>query len=122
MARFSLAVGTATIAQRTLGARNAGGEDEVTSCVFQIWNVAGGFSTIPNLLVEGSGQAGVNVHYVNMATGDVQDAGTAITAAGIFAVFAPGCQVQLTTSAGTATCEALRVVGVTTVYHKQTGN
>ncbi len=122
MARFSLAEGTVTIGQRALGGGNAAGEDQIASVVFQIWSPAGGFSTLPKVTLEGSGQAAANVHYVNLLTGDTNDAGTAITTAGIYGVLAPGCVVQLVTSAGTAICEAFRVIGSLEVYHKQSGN
>lgn len=122
MARFSLAAGTVTIGQRSLGSDNAAGEDSIASVVFQIWSPAGGFSTLPRLALEGSGQAAADVHYVNLLTGDTADAGTAITTAGIYGVLAPGCVVQLVTSAGTASCEAFRVIGSLEVYHKQTGS
>jgi hypothetical protein len=37
--------------------------------------------------------------------------GTQLLAAGIYAVYAPGCKVYAVTSAGTATCEVQRVYG-----------
>lgn len=111
MARKLLSAGTQTIAERTLGTVMPSGEDAVCSVVFQIWSAAGGFSTIPRIAVEGSNQTSVNVAYYNVTTGAYINAGTAITANGIYAVYAPGCLVQLVTSAGTATCEANRVYG-----------
>ncbi len=111
MARKLLSTGTQIIAQRTMGTVMPSGEDAVVSVVFQVWGAAGGFSTVPQIAVEESGQSGVDVQYYNVATGANLSAGVAITANGIFAVYAPGCLVQLVTSAGTATAEAQRVYG-----------
>lgn len=111
MARKLLSAGTTVIAQRTMGTVMPSGEDAVVSVVFQIWDAAGGFSTKPQIVVEDSGQSGTDVQYYNVATGANLAAGVAITANGIYAVYAPGCVVQLVTSAGTATTEAQRVYG-----------
>lgn len=111
MARFNLSTGTQLVASHIMGSVMPSGEDAISSCVFQIWSPAGGFSTIPRIVIEDAGQTPVNVQYYNVATGATITGGTAITAAGIYAVYAPGCQVSLVTSAGTATCEAQRVYG-----------
>jgi hypothetical protein len=111
MARKALSTGTQTIAERGLGTVMPSGEDAVASVVFQVFGAAGGFSSIPAIAVEESGQTGTNVQYYNVATGANLTAGTAITADGIYAVYAPGCKVFMVTSAGTATVEAQRVYG-----------
>lgn len=111
MARKALSAGTQTIAERTMGTVMPSGEDAICSVVFQIWDAAGGFSTIAKIAVEGSDQTGVNVQYYNVATGANLAAGVAITTNGIYAVYSPGCEVLLTTSAGTASCEVQRVYG-----------
>lgn len=121
MARFALAEGTTTIGARGLGGGNASGEEPVASVVFQIWGTAGNFSAIPKVRMEGTGQTAANIHYYNMLDGSEKNGGTAIEAAGIFGVFAPGCDVQLVVSAGTATCEAVRVTGSIAYYHSQGG-
>ena len=111
MARFSLSTGTQLIAERTLGTVMPSGEDAITSVVFQIWSATGGFSTIPRIAVEDTAQTPINVQYYNVQTGSPVAAGTPITANGIYAVYAPCCEISLVTSAGTATCEADRVYG-----------
>lgn len=103
MASIALSTGTQTIAQRTAAQFGPGGEDVVASVVFQIVNAAGGFSTIPRIRAEEATSAPVNVQYFNVQTGATIAGGTTITADGIYAVYAPGCQVALVTSAGTAT-------------------
>lgn len=111
MAAFALSTGTQLISSRGSGAVSASGEDALASVVFQVWNAAGGFSSIPGVSVENSGQSPTNVQYFNVLTGATIAAGTPITAAGIYAVYAPSCRVSLVTSAGTANCEAQRVYG-----------
>jgi hypothetical protein len=111
MARKALATGTQLLAERTMGTVMPSGEDGVTSVIFQITSPAGGFSMIPAVAVEESGAAASNIIYMNLLTQGVVAAGTPITAAGIYAVYAPGCKVYAVTSAGTATCEVQRVYG-----------
>ena len=111
MARKALATGTQLLAERTMGTVMPSGEDAITSVVFDIQSPAGGFSMIPRVAVEESPATPVNVQYYNLTTGASITGGTAITAAGIYAVYAPGCKVYAVTSAGTATCEAQRVYG-----------
>lgn len=98
-----------------------GTTDVVSSCIFQILNVAGSFSGIPRITVQGASSlksgpgvplaTGINVQYVNLATGAVSAAGTAITANGIYGVYCPGCQVEIISSAGTADCYVQHVAG-----------
>ena len=93
----------------------------VYSTVFQILNVAGSYSGIPRIttLMASAAKAGpgvplatgTNAQYINVATGAVSSAGTAITANGIYGVYAPGCQVEIISSAGTADCYVQHVYG-----------
>ncbi len=99
----------------------AGNLDVVSSCVFQIANLAASFSTIPSIVVISESAAGalglppstasINAQYINLATGAVSAAGTAITANGIYGVYCPGCAVELITSAGNADCFSQFLVG-----------
>lgn len=92
----------------------------VYSTVFQLANQSS-LSAIPRITMIQAAAAkagpglplvtGTNVQYLNLATGAVLSAGTAITTNGIFAVYAPGCQVELITSAGTADCYVQHVLG-----------
>lgn len=111
MARKALATGTQLLAERTMGTVMPSGEDAITSVVFEIFNPAGGFSMIPRIDIEEAAQTPINVQYYNVATGNPIVGGTPITAAGIYAVYAPGCKVYAVTSAGTASCEVQRVYG-----------
>lgn len=111
MARKLLSTGTQLLAERTMGTVMPSGEDAITSVVFEVFNLAGGFSGLPRIDIEEAAQTPINCQYVNVATGNPVAAGTPITAAGIYAVYAPGCKVYMTTSAGTATCEVQRVYG-----------
>lgn len=99
-----------------------GSTDVVSSCVFEIANLAGSFSGIPRIRVVGQaaqGAAGpgapptasINVQYINLASGAVATAGTAITANGIYAVYCPGCAVEIITSAGNADCNPVHLPG-----------
>lgn len=103
MATIALAAGTTTLTQAPFSQFGGSGEAVVSSVVFQIQSAAGGFSTIPRIRAEESTAALANVQYFNVQTGATIAGGTAITADGIYAVYAPGCQVALVTSAGTAT-------------------
>lgn len=100
--------GTGTAGTFELG----GGTDEVVgSVVFQITG-ASSLSGIVKAGIAGSSQTRPNIQYVNLATGAVSAAGTAITADGLYAVFAPGCRVDFVVSAGTATAvECVNVLG-----------
>ena len=111
MARKALATGTQLLAERTMGTVMPSGEDAVTSVVFEVFNLAGGFSMIPRVDLEEAAQTPYNVLYWNLLTQAPIAAGTPITTAGIYAVYAPGCKVYAVTSAGTATCEVQRVYG-----------
>lgn len=93
----------------------------VSSCIFEIANQAS-LSTIPRIRVidqAAQGAAGpgvpptasINVQYINLASGAVVAAGTAITANGIYGVYCPGCAVDLITSAGTGDVQVQHVVG-----------
>lgn len=93
----------------------------IASCIFEIANQSS-LSAIPRIRVidqSASGQAGpgvpptvgVNCQYINLASGAVIAAGTAITANGIYGVYCPGCAVELICSAGTADVEAQNVIG-----------
>ena len=121
MARFSLSTGTTTIGEKGIGGTMPNGEDRVASIIFQIWDTAGGFSAIPKIRMQGAGQTGQDMHYYNLLDGSEVNGGSAITGAGLFGVFAPECDVQLVVSAGTATCEARRVIGSVAYYHSQGG-
>jgi hypothetical protein len=100
-----------------------GTDDLVSSCVFQVANLAGSFSTIPRITLRaavalagaaGAGAplvTGTNAQYINLASGAVSAAGTAITANGIYAVYCPACQVELISSAGTADVFVNHVAG-----------
>lgn len=103
MATVALASGTQVLTRRGTRAIGSQGEDVVSSVVFEIQSAAGGFSSIPRIRLEESTATPVNVVYFNVQTGAQIAGGTAITANGIYAVYAPGCQVSMVTSAGTAT-------------------
>lgn len=111
MATFALSSGTQLVAQRSLGGVNASGDDAIFTAIIQITNAAGGFSCIPRVAAEESGATPASVLYYNVLTNAPIAAGTAITADGIYAVYAPGCRISLVTSAGTATAFVQRVVG-----------
>ncbi len=73
------------------------GDDIVGSVVFEISSAAGGFSSIPSINVPPSSSTGTattptNCQYINLSTGAISAAGTAITANGVYAVYAPGCE------------------------------
>jgi len=100
----------------------AGVEGVIASFVFEVANLAASFSTIPRVRVIGQsalGAAGpgfpptasINAQYINLASGAVSPAGTALTANGIYAVFCPGCAVDLITSAGNADVHGQMVLG-----------
>lgn len=90
----------------------ASGEDAiVNSIVFSVSAAAGGLSMIPQIALGDSGDAAVNVQYINLATGAISAAGTPITANGLYGVFAPGCDVTLLPSAGTGTVKWRVVAG-----------
>lgn len=100
---------------------DAGEEGVISSCIFEIANVAS-LSTIPRIRVIGqsaSGAAGpglpptasINAQYINLASGAIAAAGTAITAAGIYGVYCPGCAVDLISSAGAGDVHVQHVVG-----------
>lgn len=82
----------------------------IGSTVFQVSSAAGGFSCVPQIVTDLTLTA-ANVQYVNLATGAVSAAGTALTANGIYAVFNPGCAVVLNVTAGTASASVNRVYG-----------
>lgn len=82
----------------------------VCSVIFQV-TAASSLSMVTNILLAGSGNSSVNCQCVNIATGAVTPAGTAITANGVYGVFAPGCGVTVTPSAGTCTIDACVVAG-----------
>lgn len=93
----------------------------ISSCIFEIANVAS-LSTIPRIRVidqsasgaDGPGvppTASINAQYINLASGSVSAAGTAITAAGVYAVYCPGCAVDLISSAGDGDVHVQHVIG-----------
>lgn len=92
-----MALNRTSIAVGTTGTVNIGsaGDDVVESVVFQITQASGTFSVTPQAAVQNSGNTPANVQYVNILTGAVAAAGTAITAVGIYGVFAPGLAVSL---------------------------
>ena len=92
-----MALNRTSIAVGTTGTVNIGtaGDDVVESVVFQLTQSSGSFSVTPQAVLQNSGNTPANVQYVNVLTGAVSSAGTAITAAGIYAVFAPGLAVSL---------------------------
>ena len=92
-----MALNRTSIAAGTTGAVpiGGGGDNVVTSVVFQLTQASGSFSVTPQAFVEQTANTAQNVQYVNLATGAVASAGTAITTAGIYGVFAPGLSVQL---------------------------
>jgi len=99
-----------TLAASAATTLHNGGDDVVTSVVFQV-SSASSLSTIPRAAVDGSGQTPANVAYYNVLTGATVSAGTAITANGVYAVYAPGCVVDVNTSAGSATVDIQRLIG-----------
>lgn len=98
---------SSTLSPQVIGAL---GDEVVGSVVFEV-TAASSLSTIVSVQVEGSGSTPTNCQYINMATGAVSAAGTAITANGVYGVYSPGCAVTLTTSAGTATVFVQRLFG-----------
>jgi hypothetical protein len=91
-----------------------GTDDLVSSCVFQIANLTGSFSGIPRIAVKDvspPGTTGINCQYINVATGVVSTAGTAITANGEYGVFCPGSRVEIIMTAGTANCTVQHLAG-----------
>lgn len=93
----------------------------IASCVFEVANQSA-LSAIPRIRVidqSASGQAGpgvpptlgINVQYINLATGAISAAGTPITANGIYGVYCPGCAVEMISSAGVADVEVQGVIG-----------
>jgi len=99
-----------------------GQEGVVSSCVFQVANLAASFSTIPRVRVIGQnvmGAAGpgrpptasINAQYIDMASGVISPAGTPIVANGVYGVYCPGCAVDLITSAGRADVSVQHVIG-----------
>ncbi len=111
----TLALSTALPTGPSNGVQPLGGSggEVIGTVVFQITAAAGGFSTIPRAVIDSIGTAatGQNIVYTNVLTGAVVAAGTAITSNGIYAVFSPGCFVELITSAGTATVDWNVVLG-----------
>ena len=100
----------------------AGREGVVASCVFEVANLAGSFSTIPRIRVIGQTKDGakgpgfpptasINAQYIDLASGAVSPAGTALVANGVYGVYCPGCAVDLITSAGNADIAVQVVVG-----------
>jgi hypothetical protein len=99
----------------------AGIEGVVTSCVFEVANLAASFSAIPRVRLIGQSSLGaigtppptasINAQYINLASGAVSPAGTAIVANGIYSVYCPGCAVDLITSAGNADVQVQAVIG-----------
>lgn len=89
----------------------ATGSDEViASIVFEV-SSASSLSMLPKASLNGSNTTPANICYTNILTGATVAAGTAITADGIYAVFAPNCYVTLTASSGTATVDWSLVAG-----------
>jgi hypothetical protein len=99
----------------------AGWDGVIASCIFEVSGVAS-LSAIPRIRVidqSASGAAGpgtpptasINAQYINLASGAIAAAGTAITAAGVYAVYCPGCAVDVITSAGSADVWVQPVVG-----------
>ena len=100
----SIALSTAVIA---IG---AGGDEAVVSTAFHITS-ASSLSCVPQIAVDSSNATLTNCQYVNLATGAVSAAGTALTANGVYAIYHPGCYCALNVTAGTATCFVQRVYG-----------
>lgn len=87
-----------------------GSEDVIASIVFEV-SAADSLSMLPKASLNGSGTTPANIAYVNLLTGAAVAAGTAITANGIYGVFAPNCYVTLTASAGSCTVDWDVVLG-----------
>lgn len=88
------------------------GTDETGVIVFQIVG-ASSLACDVRARVQGSGETPINVAYYNVASNinTVVAAGTDITADGIYLVRAPGCEVGIVASAGTATAVVNRLRG-----------
>lgn len=87
----------------------AGGEI-IGSIVFEV-SSASSLSMLPKASLGGSGTTPANICYYNVLSGSPVAAGTAITADGIYAVFAPNCYVTLTASSGSCTVDWVPVAG-----------
>lgn len=88
-----------------------GGNDEiVTSVVFEV-SSASSLSMLVQMKLKGNATTPANVQYVNLLTGAVAAAGTALTADGVYGVFCPGCQVSVKPSSGTATVNVMTLAG-----------
>ena len=94
----------------------------VSSCIFEVANLAASFSTIPRIRAIGQsaqGAAGpgapptasINAAYIHLATNAVVAAGTAIVANGIYGLNCTNCAVDLITSAGNADVDVTHAVG-----------
>lgn len=86
-------------------------DDVVTSVVFEV-SSASSLSMVVKAKVE-STNTSQSCQFINLATGAVSSAGTAITANGIYSVYVPGCLVTLTPSAGSATVNWRTIAGRT---------
>ena len=88
--------------------------DQVGFIVFEI-SAASTLSCVPQMQVNADGVGPTSCFYYNLLA-DPRTAinfSTPITANGIYAVFAPGCAVYLTPTAGTATASWKAVYGST---------
>lgn len=87
-------------------------DDVVTSVVFQV-TAASSLSMVLKATLGGTANASANVVYINLLTGAVTAAGTAITANGIYSIYAPGCVASLLPSAGSCTVNWMTIAGRT---------
>jgi len=86
------------------------GNEVVSSVVFQV-TAASSLSMVVKATLDDTANATANIQYINLLTGAVQSAGTAITANGIYGVFAPAMLVGVTPSAGSCTLDVSRIAG-----------
>ena len=86
------------------------GDEVIASIVFEV-SSASSLSMLPKASLNGSNTTPANICYTNILSGATVAAGTAITADGIYAVFAPNCYLVLTPSSGTATVDWSVVAG-----------
>lgn len=101
------------IASTAVHVIGAGGP-EVSCVVFQITGTLTSVSMVPKVWANGlTSAAKTAIEYVNLVTGVTVAAGTAITAAGLYAIRATGMVVALdmTYTSGTALCTASSCLG-----------
>lgn len=91
----------------------SGGNDVVASTIVEISSVAGGFSGKFYIQGLGSAATAITARCLSLQDGSITANNVAITANGVYAVFAPACRVTLVVTAGTATGKAWTVAGRT---------